>query len=289
MKRLILYSPAKVNLYLKILDKRADGFHNLITLFERIDLCDKITLTRRKDKQIKIICNHPLVPSGDSNLAFKAAELLKKDFPNKTGINIRIKKNIPPASGLGGGSSNAATVLLGLNRFWRLGLSKKKLLTYAKKLGCDVAFFIYELPFALGRQKGDRIIPLDIRNKFWHILVVPHKTISTKSAYDLWEKNKIQNLTQEKKDVKIQVLALKQNSLSLLGKTLFNSFEKISGKICPDILEIREKLKDLGITAISVSGKGPAVFGIVTARKEAIRCKRQLKNKSRSVFVVRTL
>ncbi|MCM8779576.1 MAG: 4-(cytidine 5'-diphospho)-2-C-methyl-D-erythritol kinase [Candidatus Omnitrophica bacterium] len=289
MKQLTLKSPAKLNLYLEILNKRPDGFHNLRTIFERIGLCDEITLRARSDKRVRIICNHPLVPRGSSNLAWRAAKALKHALKIDKGIDIIIKKNIPPASGLGGGSSNAASVLWGLNRFWRLGLSEKQLLKYARKLGSDTAFFIHRTTFALGASRGEKIRPLKrLKHKFWHILVVPRKQISTKLAYQLWDKNKSLRLTTPRRNVKIILLALQQNSLKAFAQGLYNAFTLISERLCPDILEIKSKLKALEIEAVSISGKGPAVFGIVSTRKEAMRHKRQLKTKGWSVFAVST-
>ena len=121
MDRLTVLSPAKLNLVLDVLKKRPDGFHELRTVFERISLADRITLTRNAGGKIRVRCAHPQVPRGPGNLAFKAAALLKENFPIKDGVDINIIKNIPVAAGLAGGSSNAAAVLLGLNRLWSFG------------------------------------------------------------------------------------------------------------------------------------------------------------------------
>ncbi|MDD5045266.1 MAG: 4-(cytidine 5'-diphospho)-2-C-methyl-D-erythritol kinase, partial [Candidatus Omnitrophica bacterium] len=287
--QLTLKSPAKLNLYLKILSKRSDGFHNIETVLEKIDLCDKITLTGTKDGRISVVCRQPAVPTGRLNLAFQAAELLKKDFQVKQGVKITLIKKIPAACGLGGGSSNAAAVLLGLNRLWHLGLSKKQLLNYAKKLGCDVPFFLSDASFALAKGRGDEVRPLpNIKRKFWHLLVVSGVKIPTRSAYCLWDKNRNLELTRKKTDVRIQLLALRQNSLLFFAKGLYNSFTAISQRLCPDISRIMQRLEKMGIQAVSMSGKGPAVFGIVSSRKEAIEYKRQLEGKGWSVFAVKT-
>jgi len=275
VKRLILKSPAKLNLFLKILRKRPDGRHNLQSLIERIDLCDRVELIRRLDGKIKIYCDYPGVPQDKNNLAYKAAQLLKKRFFLKEGVEIKINKRIPPACGLGGGASNAAMVLLGLNRLWHLGLEKKDLARYAAQIGSDVPFFIYEAPFAYADLRGERVKPVKIKKKFWHILVLPETQISTRRAYTLWDKKKCANLlTKKNQNVKIITLALKRKNLHLLSSALFNSFQSIAEGIAGDIPRIRDKLEKLGIKAISISGKGPAVFGIVTSRKEAERAKR---------------
>src|ERR1039458_4402445 len=124
MDRLTVLSPAKLNLVLDVLGKRPDGYHELRTIFERISLADQITLAPNRKKKIRILCAHPQVPLTSSNLAFKAAMLLAKDFSISEGLDINIIKNIPVAAGLAGGSSNAAAVLSGLNRLWQIGLNK---------------------------------------------------------------------------------------------------------------------------------------------------------------------
>ena len=141
MRRIRLSSPAKLNLFLKVLNKRPDGFHNISTVFERIDLSDEILLKLNPSGGIRIDCVHPQVPGGPKNLVYQAAKLLRDDFRVKEGVDIYIKKNIPVAAGLGGGSGNAATVLKGLNELWELRLSRPQLLSYARRLGSDVAFF----------------------------------------------------------------------------------------------------------------------------------------------------
>src|SRR6185436_451831 len=157
MKSITLQSPAKLNLYLKIVNKRPDGFHNLTTLFERIDLADEITLTSEASGRIRVSCDHPQVPTGPKNLVYKAAALLKQDFGIKQGVHITICKNIPVAAGLAGGSSNAATVLQGLNKLWNLKLTKTRLAAYAARIGSDVAFFLYDCSWALGTGRGEVI------------------------------------------------------------------------------------------------------------------------------------
>ena len=142
---LVIKSFAKLNLYLRVLGKRKDNFHNLDTLFVRIDLADTIILKSRKDSLIRIKCASRHVPKDETNLCFRAAELLRQKFKINSGLEIEIEKRIPVGAGLGGGSSNAASVLLGLNRYWHLNLSKARLAILAAKLGSDVVFFIHNV------------------------------------------------------------------------------------------------------------------------------------------------
>jgi len=286
-------SYAKLNLYLEVLHKRKDNYHNIKTIFERIDLADKIILKSRRDKKINISCNESSVPQDSANLAWRSAKLLQDSFNIDKGVDIKIIKRIPVGSGMGGGSSNAASTLVGLNKLWKLNLPQNKLAELAKKLGCDVPFFIYNTPFALGEARGDKIKPLKALTnvRLWHILVVPNIEVSTASIYKRWDKySKTFKLTMPEYNVNIMNLALKKNDLLLIGDALFNSLEPVTTRLYPQINEVKEKLIQLGVKSILMSGSGPAVFGIVSSRKEALSLRRQLKSNSffGEVFVSRT-
>lgn len=289
-------SYAKLNLYLAVLNKRKDNYHNINTVFERIDLCDKIVLVPRQDKKINIVCTHPAIPKDNSrNLAFRSAKLLQDSFKIDRGVDIKIIKRIPVASGLGGGSSNAAAVLVGLNKFWKLNIAQNKLIILAKKIGSDVPFFIYNSPFAEGRGRGDMIKPLKPLNpvKFWHILIVPRKKVSTMQIYKKWDSVRAK-LTSPKYDVKILGSILRKKDFSLISKAMFNSLEQVVTELFPEIRHIKARLMSLGIKSILMSGSGPAVFGMVSSRKEAtslcMRLKERLakEGKSWQVFTTQT-
>ena len=296
---MILRSPAKLNLYLKILRKRKDGYHNLKTIFERINLCDTIVLRLRRDGKIIIRCNNPRVPGGEKNIAFAAARLLQKSFKVKYGAEIEIRKRIPVGAGLGGGSSNAASVLLGLNKLWSLSLARRSLLALGEKLGSDVPFFIYEKPFAEGSGRGQkiRLLPMLKKIRLWHVLAVPRVEVLTAEIYKKWDSNrrtplllnikKIERagLTIPEYDVKILTSALKTGALTLLSQLLFNDLEKITLKAYPGAKKIKERLEDLGPKAILMSGSGPAVFAVVSSRKEALSLSRKLKAADSSCLV----
>jgi 4-diphosphocytidyl-2-C-methyl-D-erythritol kinase len=291
----VLNSFAKLNLYLEVLKKRKDSYHNIRTLFERIDLSDKIILKARPDDLIKIICKNPNVPKDSSNLCYRSAKLLQEKFHINQGLDIKIIKRIPVGAGLGGGSSNAAAVLLGLNKLWKLNLSCQSLAGLAKKIGCDVPFFIYNTCFAFGLARGDRVKPLiGLRHlRLWHILVVPKIKVLTPKIYrqyDRYSDNKGAGLTIPKHNVKILISGLRKKDLSLISQLLFNSLEEITIRLYPGVQRIKEALAGCGLKSISMSGSGPAVFGMVLLRKEAIALSRQLRRQHRSwqVFVTRT-
>lgn len=295
MKKIILNSYAKLNLYLAVLDKRKDNYHTIETIFERIDLCDKITLESRKDKKITVSCNSPFIPQNGSNLAYKAAQLLQKDWNIDKGVDIKIIKRIPVGSGMGGGSSNAAAVLRGLNKLWSLNLNISKLDNYAKEIGADVSFFIYNIPFALGRQRGDSITQIHTlgKRRFWHILVVPRIKVSTPLIYKKWDEYSevpSERLTIPQYDVKLLISAIEKNNLFLLSSVIFNSLEQITTKVYPQIRRIKEKFIQIGLKSFLMSGSGPTMFGFVSSRKEALSLQERLKkNRSWQVFVTHTV
>lgn len=290
MKRLVLKSPAKINLYLRVLNKRPDGCHNLETLFERIGLYDKIILEEIPQDSIEVRTFSPDIPKDKNNLAYKAAFLLKRGFSIKRGIRITIDKHIPVGSGLGGGSSNAAFVLLGLNRLWRLELSKKKLMEYAGKIGADVAFFILEKPFALGKGRGERLLPLAVKIKLWHILVVPGINVPTAQVYKDFDRlSQHLQLTKGRINSKIIPLILKPGHLMGLAQLVYNDLERVTAQKHKIISVVLTELKKTCLAA-GMSGSGSAVFGITTSKNSALRIiKNSLsKFKGLRVFTART-
>ncbi|MFA5092683.1 MAG: 4-(cytidine 5'-diphospho)-2-C-methyl-D-erythritol kinase [Candidatus Omnitrophota bacterium] len=288
---------AKVNLYLQILNKRQDKFHNLSTLFCRIDLADAITLRNRADNLIKIKCNHKFVPIDATNLCWRAVELLKEEKKINLGLDIELKKNIPVGAGLGGGSSNAAAVLWGLNKYWKLNLSLKRLATLGAKLGSDVAFFIYNTKFAIGSQRGDKIAPLpSLRKlKLWFVLIYPNLKVSTPLVYEKFDaclladrhfsrltphlvqiqdgkKLEIKQgagLTRKKCNVKMLTSELLEKGSRFERKYLINDLEIATTSLYPVINQVKKAFSDIGLEKIMMSGSGAAVFALCNNRKQA--------------------
>ena len=305
MSSLVVKSPAKLNLYLNVQGRRQDGYHEIETVFERIDLCDEIKFSEIQKGEVELLSNSAEVPLNHHSLVYNCVELLKKETNSPGGIAITIDKRIPIASGLGGGSSNAASIILGLNKLWRLNLTKRKLLNIGRRLGADVSFFLYDEPLGAGFGRGDRILPLPKPEKaLWHILVVPDEQISSQEAYSLPRpfyigcnrrqkergKKDRRGLTERKFGIKMVTCALKKGDLALLRSNLYNSLEEAVGMSYPVIREVRRALESLGQKFTLMSGSGPAVFGLTDTRKEAVRLKRELdsKHKGWKTFVVST-
>ena len=287
---MVIHSFAKLNLFLKVINKRTDNYHNLKTLFERISLSDRITLNELANSSIIIKCAAKDVPCGKDNLCFKAASLLRDKFAPKKGVCINITKKIPVGAGLGGGSSNAAAVLLGLNRLWKLKLSKGELVKIASQIGSDVPFFIYDQPFALGSGRGEIIKPLAHLNKIklWHLLVVPRIRVSTPSIYASWDN--FAGLTKPCCDVKMLTSELAKRKPFLRGDLFFNSLQQVTSRIYPEVARVRNLLLDLNLDCVLMSGSGPAVFSIMPSRNEAIKLAASIKKKYKSwrIYTVST-
>jgi len=269
MQTLRLKAPAKINLYLNVLNKRPDGYHDIETVFEKIDLCDEITLKKRK-QGIKVLCRHKGVPQDERNLGARAARALLKKTNCSDSVQIKIAKRIPVASGLGGGSSDAASVLLGLNKLLRLGQSRRQLLDVAGRIGADVPFFILPAARAIGRGKGEILSPLKIKRKNWYVLVVPAFKVSTRRMYQALK----------------MPLTPRPCGVKITRRYSYNSFEPVLRKKYKEIQEIKKALKSHGAKATLVSGSGPCVFGIARTGKEAVDISEKLRAKGKNWQVI---
>lgn len=277
---------AKLNLFLQVLNKRKDSSHNLKTLFCRIDLADTLIFRARKDSLIKIKCSGRNVPKDKTNLCWRAARLLQRECGLNLGVEIEIKKRIPVGAGLGGGSSNAASTLLGLNKYWKLNLSEKKLADLGAKLGSDVSFFIYNTKFALGSQKGDKIKPLTSLSKvkLWFILVYPNFKVSTPLIYRKFDG--YSQLTRTGYNVKILTSELLKKGSAIRAAYLFNSLEVVTSSIYPVINQVKKAFIDIGLEKNMMSGSGAAVFAVCNSRIQAQNLSRKLRKayKSWNIF-----
>ena len=262
MSSLTVRAPAKLNLVLRVLGRRPDGYHELETIFERIDLADELSF-KAQPSGVALTCSEPELSCGEDNLVMKAARLLQKATGAAAGARIHLTKRIPIAAGLGGGSSDAAAALVGLNRLWGLGLERSKLVELAAQLGSDVPFFLADSPFAIGRGRGEQCEPLE-GPSLAHVLVVPNERLSTKEVYEGFSAQFVEgfDLTDEKPSLSMVEHALRNGSLSELAEGLWNDLEPEAIRRCPVIALCQSRLKDLGCPGVRVSGSGPSVFGL---------------------------
>lgn len=253
-----LLSPAKINLFLHVTGRRSDGYHDLLSLMCPVSLHDIIEFDFHADT-LSIRCDHPEVPLNESNLAYRAARLFFEQREAVMGIPadgvmLSIIKRIPIAAGLGGGSSNAATVLIGLNRFFGHPFSLETLKEMGLSIGADVPFFIYGKP-AIATGIGEVLSPVQSLPQFYVILVNPGVAVSTGAVY----KNLNLGLTNTQKINKEAFF--KVRNLDLV-RYLWNDLEKVTASKFPEILDIKEALLSNGAEGALMSGSGPTVFGL---------------------------
>lgn len=288
MKALHLRSYAKVNLGLEVLGLRQDGYHELRTLFQTIELHDDIELRPRRDGQVTVACEHPGVPRDDSNLALRAARELQRMAGERRGVDIRLEKRIPVAGGLGGGSSNAATVLIGLDRLWKLGLGPDGLQPLARRLGADVPFFLVG-GTALGLARGDEIYPLLPQLRAQIVVVDPQRPLSTPAVF----KRLDATLTPRENGTSI----FRFLSSYLAGRAAFgalvNELEPAALQEAPDLRDqvarVRGILKQAGARCLSLSGSGATYFGLFDAAAGAVRGQAALEAAGFKAYRTRTV
>jgi 4-diphosphocytidyl-2-C-methyl-D-erythritol kinase len=260
-------SYAKINLFLKVLGKRDDGYHDIVTLMQRISLCDEMTFSK-KGTDIVVKCPGSDLPEGDGNIIFRAAEALFSYTQHRRGIEITVVKNIPVAAGLGGGSSNAATTLTTLNEMMELNLRREELMEIGAKLGADVPFFVLEKT-AWASGIGDKLMVADRIPKMWYVLINPGFEVSTKEVYG----NLKLGLTKDT----IKYTMPRSKPVSQIVDDLTNDLEGVSSRLYPAIPQIKERLRTHGALGSLMSGSGPTVFGIFESKQSALKAEEELR------------
>ena len=263
MQKVSVKGYAKINLTLDVLGKRDDGYHEVAMLMQGIDLYDVVTLEKR-GAGISLESNWQELSSGSDNLAYQAAALLQKDFPVIDGIHINLKKRIPLAAGLAGGSSNAAAVLLGLNYLYDLGLSLNKLRAYGASLGSDVPFCLHPLT-ALATGRGEMISELPPCPPLWLVLVKPPFGVSTKEVYGHLE----EVIIKKRPSLAGALKALKTGDLALLYNSMANVLEYATFDLYPELRQGLEKLIKAGAKKAMMSGSGPTLIAFVENKSRA--------------------
>lgn len=263
--QLRISAPAKVNLYLYILGKRDDGYHDLVTWMQKIDLCDTIELSLTDQNCVEFTCDDESLPIDSDNLAVRAAEsYLKKSIVLKNkGAKIHLQKKIPVAAGLGGGSSDAGAVLRGLNRLSGFEFSEELLVEIAKPLGADVPFFAIEDNAVVAGGIGDELHVVDSLGNCTFVVVNPGFFVSTKWVFG----NLL--LTSDKENSKITRFQ-KRNKIYPSLDEMHNDLEAVTSVRYPEIQEMKESLLAQGASKVLMSGSGPTVFGIFPDRRESI-------------------
>lgn len=291
---LTIKAPAKINWFLKVLGLRDDGFHEIRSLIQKVTLYDRLTFTPADTLSIETDTQIPL----EDNLIYKAAVLLQKKCGIDAGAVIGLDKNIPMGAGLGGGSSDAAAVLIGLNELWSLGLATKELSSLAEQLGSDVPFFLYgQISFISGR--GERITPRNALKTMNVLLIKPSFDISTAWAYkkfsymhmskkadtgnDGFSFNYDNSFELTKKAGKVNniehfIRNIERAEPGDITDDIFNDLERVVIESFPVIAEIKERLREQGAAFALMSGSGSTVFGVFDSREKAEEASRSFQD-----------
>ena len=256
-----LPSFAKLNLHLEVIGKRADGFHDLCTVFQTVSLHDNLTFNT--DDSIQLTCGDERIPTDDRNLIVKAATILRKRFDLQTGASILLEKRIPSPGGLGGGSSNAAVALLGLKKLWNLEIKFKELLEIGGTLGSDVPFFLYG-GTAVGTGRGTDITPIGDISEKYILIVTPHISVSTLKAFETLN---APSLTTAAAKSILHNCRFEAESIDLRHSAMKNDFEATVFAAHPEIRFVKKTLLDLGAVNALMSGSGASVFGIFDTKE----------------------
>ena len=275
-----LRANAKVNLTLDVLYKRPDGYHEVEMIMQTVDLSDVLHI--EESKTTKVVCRHPFVPSDATNLVYKAVEAIKLYTNIDKNVTITIEKNIPVAAGLGGGSSDCAATLKGLNVFWNLGLSLDTLEKIGLKLGADVPFFIRG-GTQLARGIGESLSKLPSPPSMWVVLAKPNIGVSTKDVYSGLD---LLNVT-KRPNTKGMIKALEQKDMRATCSNLCNVLETVTLKKYITVRTIKNRMAQLGACGVLMSGSGPTVFGLCSSYERAVKVAKSLETLTEEVFVTK--
>lgn len=270
-----IQAPAKINYRLDVTGKRPDGYHDLRMIMQRLNLCDQVCISLSAEPGIRVVCGSEAVPDGEGNIAWKAAKAMLDLCGSELGVDISIVKNIPVAAGLGGGSSDCAAVLDGLNELLGAGLSCEQLMKIGVGLGADVPFFVFKKT-ALAEGIGDLLTPVAAMPSLWVTLVNPNVPVSTAWVYknlQLTHRERLATLPDSFVDI------------ASVCSILSNDLESVTIPAFPVIGEIKELLCSLGAAAAMMSGSGPTVFGLFQDEASARSAADSIKSRQQGWFV----
>lgn len=266
MNQMRLKALAKINLGLDVLRRKEDGYHEVKMIMQTIQLHDQIHMKKIEEDEIWIHTNLYYLPNNENNLAYKAAKMLKDEFHLPGGVSINLKKVIPVAAGMAGGSSDAAAVLYGMNKMYGLKLSMQELMDRGVKLGADVPYCIMR-GTALAEGIGEKLTKLPTMPKCHILIAKPPINVSTKFVYENLHANDLK--PEDHPQVDAQLEALKEGNLEKLVAHMGNVLERVTVPEYPVINEIKELMRANGALGAMMSGSGPTVFGIFTEYAKA--------------------
>lgn len=266
MTSFTLKAPAKINWFLRVTGKRRDGYHDIQSLMQRVSLYDSLAFEASDD--IEIVTD-TAIPLGE-NLVYRAAVMLKEASGTKSGARITLRKAIPMAAGLAGGSTDAASTLVGLNRLWGLGLPVPELWDMASALGSDIPFFLSS-PAALVEGRGEIVTPLRLTRPFTLLLAKPPIRVSTRWAY-----SEVRELTKKCNNIKLFVQALEAGDIQSVKPLVYNDLEGPVLRRHPSVRELKDRMLEEGALLASMSGSGPTMFGVFASGAMAEKAARAI-------------
>lgn len=272
MESIRLKAMAKVNLGLDVVGKRQDGYHEVRMIMQNIKLFDQVFISKRKDNEIRIRTNLPFLPVNENNIAYKAARMLQQEFHLEQGVDIELKKHIPVAAGMAGGSSDAAAVFYGMNRLFRLDLNRTELMERGVLLGADIPYCLLR-GTALSEGIGEKLSSLPPLPPCYILIGKPGISVSTKYVYENLDLSKIGRHP----DIDGMVKALNHGDLNGICSRMENVLETVTVQKYPVIRQIKEEMISQGALNALMSGSGPTVFGIFDDQGKAQQAYRILK------------
>lgn len=284
MDKIRLRAMAKINLGLDVVKRREDGYHEVRMIMQTIKMYDKITIKKREDSEIKVKTNLYYLPTDENNLVYKAAKLILEKYEVEQGVEITLEKFIPVAAGMAGGSSDAAAVLYGINKMFKLRATKNELMELGVKIGADVPYCIMR-GTALAEGIGEKLTPLKAVPKTTILIAKPSFGVSTKFVYE----NLVLDENTPHPDIDGIIDSINEGDIYSLSDRIGNVLETVTAKEYPQIEEIKNIMRQNGALNALMSGSGPTVFGIFDNKEDANRCKQLLKGKLvKQVFVTET-
>lgn len=276
-------APAKINLGLDVLGKRADGYHELEMVMSSVDLADRLIMEEVEEDKIIIETNKAFLPIDKRNNVYQAASIVKKRYGINKGILIRITKNIPVAAGLGGGSTDCAAALRGMDRLWQLGLTMPELIDIGMEVGTDVPYCIYGTT-AFISGKGEKVTPLRPMPQCWVVLVKPRLSVSTGKIFQEVDLDQLHH-----PDIQELSDAILAEDYQRMIAAMGNSLESITIPKHPVVQQIKERMMKYGADVALMTGSGPTVFALCQKYSRAQRVYNALKGFCEEVYLVRTL
>lgn len=282
MEKVVEYARAKVNLTLDVTGKLPNGYHEVEMIMHQIDLYDVITISKNKVGKVRLQNSVNYLPTDKTNIAFKAAMIIRERYKVPEGVDIYIEKKIPVAAGLAGGSTDAASVIKGMNKLFDLGMSVSDMLSIGLEIGADVPFCILGGCY-IARGVGEKLTPIDSSLDSWMLIAKPSIGVSTKDVYGALDVSAIKN----RPDTLKMKESVESGSVYDVVDSLRNVLEDVTTKMHPIIYDVKSRMMEYGAIGEMMSGSGPTVFGFFKSQQKASKACVNMRKKYPQSYVVK--